>query len=85
MYEGNTFKVNGVYVLNVVRKEMPLFIMIKYIICLRDSWMLYCRLLVPSAFVQHFHAFLVNEDVNAESWLIVRSDQVLNSPLQILL
>ncbi len=83
MYEGNTFKVNGVYVLDVVgEEETPLFIMIKYIICLRDNWMLCCRLYVPSAFVQRFHAFLVNEDVNAESWLIVRPDQVLDSTLQ---
>ena len=68
------YKADGVYVLGTVAEEVvPLFVNIKHILSVRDSWILCGRLLTPCFFSSHFHAYLVTEE---ESFILFRPGQL---------
>lgn len=58
-----TYKINSVYVAgHLEEEEIPVFFIIKHILCVRSAWVLCGRLLIPEMFSSHFFAYSVNED-----------------------
>ena len=51
--------VNKVYVVDVAEEEqVPVFCVVKFIICVPESWLLCIRLLIPKFFEKKYHAFV---------------------------
>ena len=76
-YDGMKIAVNKVYVVDVAEEEqMPVFCVVKFIICVHESWLLCIRLLIPKFFEQKYHAFCV---VMCDGWYVIRPNQLLDS------
>jgi len=57
------YQVNGVYVMGAVEEEdIPQFLRVKHIVCIREVWLLCGFHLVPECFRRHVHAYAVTED-----------------------
>jgi len=58
------------YVLCVLETErVPVFLLVKKIVCIRNMWLLCGTLLVPEAFHSVYHAYAVHNDCD---WLVVK-------------
>ena len=76
-YDGMKIALNKVYVVDVAEEEqVPVFCVVKFIICVRESWLLCIRLLIPNFFEQKYHAFCVQM---CDGWHVIRPNQLLDS------
>jgi len=75
-WNGCCCEVAGVYVLAVAEAEhVPVFLFIKKIVCVRDTWLLCGSLLVPVAFESVQHAYVVHTDCE---WIVVRPGELID-------
>jgi hypothetical protein len=74
------YKVKYAYILNVVEEEhVPIFLIVKYIICIRNVWVICGRLLIPNLFNVHMHAYNVVEDC---TWVTCRPGDFRDHSIQ---
>jgi hypothetical protein len=60
-----TYKVNSVYVAgHMEEEEIPMFFIIKHILCIRSAWLLCGWFVIPECFSNHLFAYRVTEDDN---------------------
>jgi len=65
------------YVVDVAEEEeVPVFCVVKFILCVRKSWLLCIRLVIPNFFEQKYHAFCVQM---CDGWYVIRPNQLLDS------
>jgi len=73
-FDSVTIVCNKVYVLELCgEEEVPVFCIVKYMICIRENWLLCCRLIVPEKFERSYHAYCVYE---CGGWYVVRPQQL---------
>ena len=54
---------------------MPVFCAVKYMLCIRENWLLCCRLIVPEKFELCYHAVVYgNSSVNIDKLQHLQSD-----------
>lgn len=52
-----TIACNKVYVLELAEEEeVPVFCAVKYMLCIRENWLLCCRVIVPEKSERCYHA-----------------------------
>ena len=69
--------VNKVYVVAVAEEEqVPVFCVVKFIICVPESWLLCIRLIIPKFFEKKYHAFCVEM---CDGWYVIRPNQLFDS------
>ena len=61
------------YVVDVAGEEqIPVFCVVKFIICIRSTWLL-CRLFIPDYFETKYHALCVQD---SDDWSVIRPQQL---------
>jgi len=76
-YDGMKIAINKTYVVDVAEEEeVPVFCVVKFILCVRESWLLCIRLVIPNFFEQKYHAFCVQM---CDGWYVIRPNQLLDS------
>ena len=58
------------------RNKYQFFCVVKYIICVGESWLLCARLLIPNCFVEKYHAFCVQK---SDGWFVIRPHQLTDN------
>jgi len=54
---------------------VPVFCAVKYMLCIRENWLLCCRLIVPEKFELCYHAVVYgNSSVNIDKLQHLQSD-----------
>lgn len=77
IFDGIKITCNKVHVVDVAEEEqVPVFCVVKYIICVRESWLLCARLLIPNCFVEKYHAFCVQK---SDGWFVIRPHQLTDN------
>jgi len=70
------YKVDSVYVVCVLETErVPVLLLVKKIVCIRNVWLLCGALLVPEAFHAVYHAYAVRTDCD---WLVFKPEQLVD-------
>jgi uncharacterized C2H2 Zn-finger protein len=71
-----SFKVNCVYVVDVEEEEqLPVFLQVKQILNVRQTWLLCGYLLFPLFFDNHYHSFVIDDD---ETWAIMTPANIID-------